>query len=267
MNVRHRNNVHVAGDGNATMVFVHGYGCDQSMWRFVAPQFGARYRTVGYDLTGSGGSDVKAYDFQRHGALHAHAEDLLDVIAACAAGPVIVVGHSVGAMIAMLATIRAPDKFAAQIMVGPSPCFINDGDYVGGYNREDIASLLGMMDNNYDAWAGKLAPAIMGAPEQPALAAELGASFRRTSRDVARHFARVTFLADHRVDVARSAVPALVLQCSDDLIAPREVGEYLHRHLPRSTLAVIGNVGHCPHMSAPGASTDVINAFLSAQGL
>jgi sigma-B regulation protein RsbQ len=263
MNVARRNNVHVSGSGDSTVVFAHGYGCDQSMWRYVAPQMGARFRTVCFDLVGSGGSDVKAYDFQRYGSLHAYAEDLLDIIDACAAGPVIYVGHSVSAMIGMLATIKQPHKFAAQVMVGPSPCYINDGDYVGGYNSEDIAGLLGMMDDNYDDWAGNLAPAIMGAPGQPDLAAELTASFRRTNRAVARHFARVTFTADHRADVPQSRVPALVLQCSDDMIAPREVGEYMHRHLPVSSLAVIDNVGHCPHMSSPGASMDVIDAFLA----
>lgn len=263
MTVARRNNVRVAGSGDATLVFAHGYGCDQSMWRHVAPQLGERYRTICFDLVGSGGSDVRAYDFQRYSSLHAYAEDLIEIIDAFATGPVIYIGHSVSAMIGMLAAIRQTGKFAAQVMVGPSPCFINDGDYIGGYNREDIDGLLGMMDERYDEWAGALAPVIMGTPERPELAEELTASFRRTDRAVARHFARVTFTADHRADVAKCTTPTLILQCSDDLIAPREVGEYLLRQLPSARLAVIGNVGHCPHMSSPGASIDAIDAFLA----
>lgn len=263
MTVRYRNNVQCYGSGDVTMVFAHGFGCDQSMWRRVAPQFGSRFRIVCFDLVGSGGSDLAAYDRQRYSSLQAHAEDLLDVIDAYACGPVVFVGHSVSAMIGMLATIRRPELFVAQVMVGPSPCYVNDDDYVGGYNAEDIDVLLQMMDENYDAWAGNLAPAIMGAPEQPALGEELTASFRRTDRDIARHFARVTFTADHRADVPKSTVPALILQCSDDLIAPREVGDYLLRHLPAASLAVVSNKGHCPHMSAPDASFVEIDSFVT----
>lgn len=263
MSVKIRNNVHVAGQGPVTMVFGHGFGCDQNMWRFLAPAFQQRYRTVLYDLTGSGGSDQRAYDRARHGSLHGHAADLLEIVEECADGPVVFVGHSVSAMIGMLATIAAPQRFAAQVMLAPSPCYINDGDYVGGFSREDIHELLETMDANYLGWAQNLAPAIMGAPNRPELRAELTSSFCRIDPAIARHFAGVTFLSDHRADVPRSQVPALVLQCSDDLIAPRSVGDYLHRHLPRSSLALIENVGHCPHMSAATASARAIDLFLS----
>jgi len=263
MSVKIRNNVHVAGQGAATMVFAHGFGCDQTMWRFLAPIFQDRFRTITYDLTGCGGSDLAAYDRARYASLHGHADDLLEIVDEFATGPVIVVGHSVSAMIGMLATIAAPQRFAAQAMIGPSPCYINDGDYVGGFSREDIHELLDTMEANYLGWSQSLAPAIMGAPNRPDLRDELTNSFCRNDPEIARHFACVTFLSDHRPDVPKSTVPSLVLQCSDDLIAPRTVGEWLHRHLAGSSLAVIDNVGHCPHMSAPTASSRAIDVFLA----
>jgi len=263
MSVKIRNNVQVAGNGATTIVFVHGFGCDQTMWRFMAPTFQRRYRTVTFDLVGSGGSDQRAYDRTKYDSLHGYAADLLEIVEEFAEGPVIVVGHSVGATIAMLATIAAPQRFAVQVMVAPSPSYINDGDYIGGFSREDIHELLDTMDANYLGWAQNLAPAIMGAPNRPDLRTELTNSFCRIEPSIARHFATVTFMSDHRADVPNSNVPTLILQCSDDLIAPRSAGEYLHRHLPRSTLALIENVGHCPHMSAPTASSRAIDLFLA----
>ena len=264
MSVHTRHNVSVSGRGQATMVFAHGFGCDQAMWRMMAPAFEDRFRVVKYDLMGSGSSELALYDRDKYATLNAHAADLLEIVEACAEGPVIFVGHSVSATIGMLATIAAPQRFAAQIMIGPSPCYIDDGDYVGGFSRSDIDELLDTMDANYLGWSSNLAPAIMGAPGQPELALELTTSFCRNDPEIARHFAEVTFLSDHRADVPRSSIPALILQCSDDLIAPRSVGDYLHRHLPQSTLHVIDNIGHCPHMSAPSASTLAINDFLDA---
>jgi sigma-B regulation protein RsbQ len=264
MSVQIRHHVHTTGEGAATMVFIHGFGCDQTMWRFLAPAYEDRFRVLTWDLAGCGQSDLSAYDRNKYASLHGHAADLLEVVdAAAGAGPVVLVGHSVGATIAMLAAIEAPQRFAAQIMVGPSPCYINDGDYVGGFNREDIDGLLDTMDANYLGWSRKVAPMIMGAPNQPALGEELVDRFCRNDPEIARHFARVTFYSDHRADVPRSQVPALILQCSDDLIAPRQVGDWLQRHLPRSTLRVIRNVGHCPHMSAPTESSRVIDGFLA----
>ncbi|QNA87988.1 alpha/beta hydrolase [Massilia sp. Dwa41.01b] len=266
MSVLQRNNVSVSGSGATTMVFAHGFGCDKSMWRMLTPAFAERYRIVTFDLVGSGGSDLSAYDRDKYGSLHGYAADLLEIIDECAAdGSVIFVGHSVSTMIGLLATIRAPERFLAQIMVGPSPCYINDGDYVGGFARGDIDELLETMDANYLGWSSSLAPAIMGAPGQPQLATELTDSFCRNDPEIAKHFARVTFLSDHRADVPQSNTPALILQCSDDLIAPRSVGDYLHRHLPHSVLHIIDNVGHCPHMSAPCASSQAIDAFLAQQ--
>ena len=258
-----RNNVHVSGDGETTVVFAHGFGCDQNMWRLVAPTFQNRFRTLTFDLVGSGNSDLSAYDRDKYGSLSGYAGDLLEIIERHATGPVIFVGHSVSAMIGLLATIEAPERFLAQVMIGPSPCYINDGDYVGGFAREDIDELLATVDSNYLGWSSAMAPAIMGAPEQPALAEELTNSFCRTDPDIAKHFARVTFLSDHRADLPRSSVPALILQCSDDLIAPLDVGNYMHKVLPRSTLTIIDNVGHCPHLSSPSASIDAMESFLA----
>ena len=261
-----RNNVQIRGNGAATLVFVHGFGCDQNMWRLVAPAFEARFRTVLVDLVGSGGSDLSAYNRRKYDSLQGHADDMLDVIEAFAVGPVILVGHSVSAMIGMLAGVKTPEKFAAQVMIGPSPCYINDADYNGGFTRQDIDTLLETLESNYLGWSSNMAPAIMGAPEQPELGQELTNSFCRTDPDIAKHFARVTFLSDHRTDLARLELPTLILQSSDDLIAQSFVGEYMHRTLPRSTLRIIDNVGHCPHLSQPGACISAIEEFLRSVG-
>jgi sigma-B regulation protein RsbQ len=262
LSIQIRNNVHIAGTGPATVIFTHGFGCEQSMWRALAPVFASRFRTVTYDLVGSGASDRTAYDRSKYANLHGYAADLLDIVDTYSAGPVILVGHSVGAMIGLLATIEAPEKFAAQAMVGPSPCFFNDGDYVGGFNRDELDELIALMDSNFVDWSNYLAPAIMGAPDRPELGRDLARSFRDNDPAIARQFARVTFYADHRADLPRSNVPALILQCSDDLIVPREVGAYMLRHMPRARLKIIDNVGHCPHVSAPSACGLAIQGFI-----
>jgi sigma-B regulation protein RsbQ len=263
MDVRKRHSVTVSGNGSATMVFAHGFGCDQHMWRLLAPAFGDRFCTVSYDLVGSGASDLSAYDRDKYGALKGHADDLIEIIRETADGPVVFVGHSVSAMIGLLAGVSAPGLLRAHVMLGPSPSYINDGDYVGGFSRADIDGLLETLEGNYLGWSSTMAPAIMGAPDQPELGQELTNSFCRTDPDIAAHFARVTFLSDNRADLPKLTAPALILQCSDDIIAPRSVGEYMHSRMPAATLRVIDNVGHCPHLSAPAASIDAINEFLS----
>lgn len=262
MDIQQRNNVNVTGRGTATMVFAHGFGCDQNMWRRLVPSFKDRYKIVLFDLVGCGQSDLTAYDRTKYGSLHGYAADVLEIIDEVADGPVIFVGHSVSAMIGLLAEIQAPRQFAAHIMVGPSPSYINDGDYLGGFTREDIEGLLETLESNYLGWSSTMAPAIMGAPDQPELGAELTNSFCRTDPEIAAHFARVTFLSDHRRDLDRIDSPALLLQCTDDLIAPCSVGEYMHRTMRHSTLRIIENVGHCPHLSAPSASINAIEEFL-----
>lgn len=266
--IAQRNNIRIAeadtADGAGTIVFAHGFGCDQTMWRYLEPMFRGRYRTVLFDLVGSGGSDLSAYDFDSYTSLNAHARDLLQVIKAVGDGPVICIGHSVSSMTALLASIAEPDLFAAQIMLAPSPRYVDDAetDYSGGFSRADIDDLLSAMDSNYLGWAGTMAPAIMGAPDQPALADDLAYSFCRTDPTIALHFARATFLSDHRADLPHNTTPALIVQCSDDFIAPMPVGDYLRSAMPHSTLAVIDNMGHCPHMSAPEACYGPIRGFL-----
>lgn len=262
MSITQRNNVHISGNGRRTMMLAHGFGCDQSMWRYLAPSFHGEYRTVLFDHVGSGASDLAAYDVDKYDSLEGYANDLIEIIREVAEGPVVFVGHSVSAMIGLIASIDEPALFRAQIMVGPSPCYVNDGDYIGGFSREDIDDLLRTLESNYLGWSSTVAPAIMGAPEQPELGVELTNSFCRTDPEIARQFARVTFLSDHRALLSRVTTPTLILQCSDDIIAPRAVGEYMHHMMPGSTLHLIENVGHCPHLSSPGASAAAMNAFL-----
>lgn len=263
MSVQLRNNVNVMGEGPATLVFAHGFGCDQSMWRFMAPLFAKRFKVVLFDLVGSGQSDLTAYYKRKYDSLQGYASDLLEIVKEFAGpGPVIHVGHSVSSMIGVLADLREPGHFAAHVMVGPSPCYINDGDYVGGFTRQDIVSLLSTLASNYFGWASAMAPAIMGAPGRPELGEELTRSFCRSDPDISQQFARVTFMADNRKDVALLPTKTLVLQCNQDFIAPLGVGDYLQRVMPDCTLRIIDNIGHCPHMSAPDACIAAIEAFI-----
>ncbi|MFD2820770.1 alpha/beta fold hydrolase [Paraglaciecola chathamensis] len=244
------------------MVFAHGFGCDQNMWRYLTPSFKQRFKVVLFDLVGSGRSDLSAYDFKKYASLQGYAEDLIEIIDAVSDQPVIFIGHSVSATIGLLASVTAPDKFRCQIMVGPSPCYINDGEYIGGFTRDDIEELCDTIDSNYLGWSSTMAPAIMGSPEKPELGEELTNSFCRTDPEIAKHFARVTFLSDHRDALALSHTPTLILQCSDDFIAPCTVGQYMKRAMPKAEICIIDNVGHCPHLSAPDASTQAIENYL-----
>ena len=244
------------------MVFAHGFGCDQNMWRFVTPAFENDYRIVLFDYVGSGHSDLQAYDRTRYGTLGGYAEDLLDVCRALDLRDAIVVGHSVSGIVAVLAAKQEPHRFAQLVLIGPSPRYINDTDYVGGFDRADIDGLLETMEKNYIGWANYLAPAIMANPDRPELATELAESFCSTDPVIARRFAEVTFLSDNREDLADVSVPSLILQCSADIIAPPEVGEYVHRHLPLSTLRVMEATGHCPHMSHPEETIREMKEYL-----
>jgi len=263
MGLEHRNNVKVEGSGPATLIFSHGFGCDQTMWGYLYRHFTSRFRVVMYDLVGAGQSDLSAYDRAKYSSLTGYAQDLNEVIEQYAIGPVIIVGHSVSAMIGALADRQVPNRIAAHVMVGPSPCYIDSEDYVGGFKLADIHSLLDTLDSNYLGWSSTMAPVIMGAPGQPALSEELTNSFCRTEPEIARQFARVTFMSDNRMDVVGLMTPTLILQSSEDLIAPLAVGEYLHAALPASSLCIVDNVGHCPHMSAPSACSEAMDTFLS----
>ena len=267
MNLQFRNNVHIKGKGPSTIIFAHGFGCDQNMWRLFAPSFADRYQTILFDLVGGGDSDLTAYDRAKYGSLHGYAADVLEIVEEFATGPVIYVGHSVSAIIGMLAAIKAPNKFAANVMIGPSPSFINDGDYVGGFTRGDIDDLLQTLESNYLGWSSTMAPAIMGAPNGPELGEDLTNSFCRTNPEIAKHFARVTFLADHRADLSKVNTPTLIVQSDDDLLAPVGVGHYMHEQIATSSLSIVENVGHCPHLSAPGPSKSATEMFLKNLGL
>ena len=263
MDVLTRNNVKVGGRGTQPMLFAHGFGCDQNMWRFVAPAFAEDYRIVLFDYVGSGRSDLAAYDARRYAALDGYAEDVLEICDALDLRDVVFVGHSVSAMVGVLAAKREPARFADLIMIGPSPRYLNDApEYVGGFERSDIDGLLETMDKNYIGWANYLAPAIMANPDRPELSAELNESFCSTDPVIARRFAEATFFADNRADLADVRVPSLILQCSDDIIAPREVGEYVHRALGDSTLRQMRATGHCPHMSAPDETIALMREYL-----
>lgn len=250
-NIVKRNNVRVIGAGKRAMVFVHGYGCDQNMWRRVTPAFQEKYQIVLLDLVGAGNSDLKAFEPVRYSTLHGYAEDIIEVCDALSLTEVIFVGHSVSAMICGLAQIKRPDLFAGLVMVGPSPCYVNKEDYVGGFNQEDLEELIEMIDSNYLGWSKSMAPAIMGNPEEPALGEELTESFCQTDPAIAGHFAKTTFFSDNRKDLPRITSPTLVLQCSQDIIAPDSVGKYVSEKIEGSKFVQLEATGHCPHMSSP----------------
>jgi sigma-B regulation protein RsbQ len=244
------------------MLFAHGFGCDQNMWRFVAPAFEARYRTVVFDYVGAGASDLSAYDPERYATLDGYAADVVDICEALDLTDVVFVGHSVSAMVGVLAAAAAPGRFGALVLIGPSPRYVNEGDYVGGFTEDDITDLLASLDSNYLGWSSAMAPVIMGNPDRPDLGAELTASFCRTDPEIQKRFARATFMSDNRADLAKVRVPALVLQCSDDVIAPDIVGEYVHRNLAGSRLVRLEASGHCPNLSAPEETIAAISSFL-----
>lgn len=258
-----RNNVQLGGVVRGQpMVFAHGFGCDQNMWRHVAPAFEGEYRIVLFDHVGAGSSDLSAYDREKYASLEGYADDVLEICRELELHDVIFVGHSVSAMIGVLAAAKEPRRFAKLILIGPSPRYVDDEEYVGGFSRDDIEGLLDSLDSNYLGWSHTYAPAIMGRPDRPELGDELTNSFCRTDPEIARHFARVTFLSDNRADLGRVTTPALVLQCSDDVIAPAGVGAYVHEHLAGSRLVHLAAKGHCPNLSAPEETVEAIRGFL-----
>ncbi|MDF7812062.1 alpha/beta hydrolase [Hymenobacter sp. YC55] len=262
MDILKRHHVSISGAGTQTMVFVHGFGCDQRMWRRVTPAFESNYQVVLLDLVGAGKSNLKAYDPERYSSLVAHAEDVLAVLRHLHLHDVVVVGHSVGATIAMLAAIEEPARFRQLVLVAPSPRFINDVGYHGGFERSDIEELLAAMNDNYLGWSSTITPVIMGHPDRPELATELNNSFCSTDPTIARHFARVTFLSDNRADLPLVQTPSLILQCANDALAPLAVGKYMHQQLPDSELVIIDTSGHCPHLSAPEATISAVSRFI-----
>ncbi|MFN0089057.1 MAG: alpha/beta fold hydrolase [Acidimicrobiales bacterium] len=256
-------NVRVLGDRDGQpVVFAHGFGCDQQMWRHVTPGFTDDCRVVVFDIVGCGRSDATLYDPVQYRSLDRYAADVLRIVEELDLYDAVLVGHSVSAMIGALATIAAPERFAGLVMVSPSPRYIDDGDYIGGFTRSDIDELLDSLDSNYLGWSHTMAPVIMSNPDRPELADELEASFCRVDPAIARQFARVTFLSDNRGDLENIPVPTLVVQCAHDAIAPTGVGEYVHQHVPASRLKVLDVAGHCPNLSAPSETAQTIRDFI-----
>jgi sigma-B regulation protein RsbQ len=262
MDVRTRNNITTTGEGEQAIVFAHGFGCDQNMWRFVAPAFENDYTTVLFDHVGAGKSDSSAYNPAKYNSLQGYADDVLEICHVVSLHKPIFVGHSVSAMMGVLAAIKEPTLFDRLILVSPSPCYINDGEYVGGFSRSDIEELLESMDSNFLGWSSTIAPVIMSNPDKPELGNELANSFCRTDPTIARHFAHVTFFSDNRSDLHKLQTKSLILQCSQDVIAPPAVGEYMHKNMGGSTLVVLKATGHCPNLSAPQETIAAIKNYL-----
>jgi len=258
-----RNNVNIRGPSDApTIVFAHGFGCDQNMWRFVTPAYEGTHRIVLFDYVGCGKSDAGAFNSSRYASLDGYARDVLDVCEAADVHDATFVGHSVSGVIGLLAAIKQPSRFSRLVMIAPSPRYINDPPYVGGFEHRDLEELLSLMDHNYIGWAGHLAPVVMGNPDRPELAGELQDSFCSTDPLAAKAFARATFFADNREDLPKAPVPSLIVQVRDDAIAPMAVGDYMHRHMPRSELSIVDATGHCPHMSHPDLTLAAMHDFI-----
>ncbi len=262
--VLRRNNVRDSGDSAARpIVFSHGFGCSQDVWRDVVPAFESDHRVITYDLVGAGGSDVAAYDRAKYDTLDGYATDLLEILDDLDLHDVVFVGHSVSAMIGVLAANRAPERFGLLVLVGPSPRYTNTDDYVGGFEPEDIQGLLDALDSNYLGWSATMAPVIAGNPDRPEVGELLTQSFCAVQPDIARHFARVTFLSDNRDDLGHVSVPTLILQCSEDAIAPDAVGDFVHRSIPGSEFVALQATGHTPNLSAPDELSAVIRSHLA----
>ena len=262
MSVLARNNVKVSGGGEKAMVFAHGFGCDQNMWRLVTPAFADDFKIVLFDHVGAGHSDLTAYDPEKYSNLSGYADDLVEICRELGLTQAIFVGHSVSAMIGILASLQAPDLFESLVLVGPSPRYIDDDGYVGGFAAAQIEELLSSLDDNHMGWSAAMAPAIMGNPDRPELGDELTNSFCRTDPDIAKAFARVTFTSDNRAELPLVTARTLVLQCQDDIIASEEVGEYVHRQIPNSRLVILDASGHCPNLSAPQEVVAAIRNFV-----
>ncbi len=263
--VLRRHAVQITGNPDGSpMVFAHGFGCDQTLWRFVAPAFEATHRVITFDYVGAGRSDRSAYDEERYSTLDGYADDIRAICRALDLQEVVLVAHSVSAVAAILASIAEPERFSKLILVAPSPRYLDDlPDYRGGFSEADIDGLLDMMDLNAMGWAAFLAPIVMGSPDRPELTTELEETFCSIDPVMARQFARITFKADNRKDLAKVTTPSLILQCTNDAVAPVEVGRFMHEQLADSTLRMIDAIGHCPHVSHPTETIAAIRKHLA----
>ena len=262
MDVLTRNNVRESGRGRRAMVFAHGFGCDQNMWRFVAPEFESNFKVILFDHVGAGGSDLSAYDRTKYSTLDGYADDVVEIGSELGLKDAVFVGHSVSSMIGILAALKAPELFGRLVLVGPSARYIDDGDYVGGFSAKQIAELLEFLEDNHMGWSAAMAPSIMGNPERPELGEELTNSFCRTDPEIAKAFARVTFTSDNRADLPKVAIPTLILQCSEDIIASEAVGKFVHDSIPGSEIVFLKATGHCPNLSAPAEVVSAIKAYV-----
>ena len=257
-----RNNVNVSGNGSRSMMFAHGFGCDQNMWSTVARDFEDDFRVILFDHVGAGRSDLAAYDSDKYSKLDGYADDIVEIGRALDLKDAIFVGHSVSAMIGALASLKAPGMFSDLVMVGPSPRYVDDEDYVGGFSRQQVEELLEFLADNHLGWSAAMGPAIMGNADRPELGETLTNSFCATDPDIAREFARVTFLSDNRVDLPAITARTLVLQCREDIIAPTAVGEFVSAQIPGSRFMQLEATGHCPNLSAPAEVTAAIRSFV-----
>ncbi len=263
-NIIFRNNVKIFGEGEEVLLFVHGYGCDQSMWRFITPSFEKNYKLILLDLVGSGKSDESKYSFKKYDSLEGYSDDIIEICESLDLHNINFIGHSVSAMIGVLASIKKPSIFKNLILIGPSPCYINDDTgYEGGFSRKDIDELVETLDTNYLGWSSAMAPIIMDNPDRPELAEELEQSFCQNNPDIAKHFAKVTFLGDNRNDLKNVTVKTLVLQSSVDAIAGINVGEYVQENIVNSELVILDTIGHCPHLSAPKETIFALKTYLN----
>ncbi|EHQ26071.1 alpha/beta fold hydrolase [Mucilaginibacter paludis] len=259
-----RNNIRIFGEGSQPLIFAHGFGCDQNVWRHLVNSFQSQYKIILFDYVGAGKSDLSAYDSKKYASLDGYAQDVIDICEVLDLKDVVFVGHSVSCMVGVRAAILNPSYFSKLVFVTPSPCYINDGEYIGGLEETDLLDLLAVMDNNYLGWSGMIAPMVMANAERPELAEELNDNFCATDPGIAKEFARVTFLSDSREDLQKLTIPSFTLQCSDDILAPVTVGYYIQQNVLDNSLAILNATGHCPHLSAPEETISVIRSFLDA---
>ncbi len=263
MNIIERNNVKIRGAGKQTLILAHGYGCDQNIWQRIIPELEENYELLLFDHVGAGQSDLSRYSRSKYGTLHGYADDLIEIAQRLEIRPGIFIGHSVSAIIGLLAALKAPEHFSKLILIAPSPCYYNEGDYEGGFSYQDICEMLKGMESNYESWARAMAPVIMGTPDKPELGEELTRIFCGNKPEIAKHFAQVTFLSDHRHDVQDFDLPTLILQCTEDKIAPESVGRFLQQSMRKAELHMLKAQGHCPHVSAPMETAAAIRKYLN----
>lgn len=262
VNVLNRNNVGIIGEGEKTLMLCPGFGCSQDVWRHIVDRLKPHYKIILFDNVGAGKSDLTAYDFSKYSTLHGYATDVIEILEDMDPGKITFAGHSVGATIGMLAVVRRPELFAKLVMIGPSPRYVNDPPYIGGFEQEQMDGILGLLESDYTTWAKTFGPIIMGNPERPELGEELISNFCSVKPEIAKHFGRVTFLSDNREDVPKVKIPTMILQCSEDVIAPVEVGNYLTQNIPVSSLHLLQAKGHCPHLSFPDEVSEKIRSFV-----